>query len=517
MRGSKEERISVDPRRRIEKTPLGAAALAAVLAGCAARPVKGPFAPTPVALAERHFFGTPLSGPRPGDPTAVEPEACSFLRLDVFALDRLPAGALGPIEASTAVRVATGAGKPVQPTARLSRGIRVAFDGEALEASAELRGRRCVPFRSAILASILGALPPGTTWTVRAPIAGAAEGRGVPEAFEVHAYRAPPGAGGPEGSPVRIAIVREGAFVPEGSEDGGPGGAPAKDAPVPPSAASVALREVSILDEALSAPGSSIVALLPAASGAPVAGFAFELALERLPGTPGPLSEDQEAAAARLARALEGAAEARVAPEDLGLSREDLPQRLLRAAEALADAGRRRRAIAHLARETGAALAGDLAISASDDHIAIVAEKIAAAFQASAESPDLAAIGWIVERSALEAAESLVDEESGESEIAGILALHLGQVGRQVAAIERVRKRSKDLASFARRLVEENLGFLEDSLPQARARALEWLAARGLAPAGYDPLAPPRERRAALEKAALDAETQTPPKEENAP
>jgi len=43
----------------------------------------------------------------------------------------------------------------------------------------------------------------------------------------------------------------------------------------------------------------------------------------------------------------------------------------------------------------------------------------------------------------------------------------------------------------------------EDLLQLAsRVRALDWLAARGLAPAGYDPLGDPAQRRAALEKDA---------------
>ena len=509
----------MDPRRCLEKTlrRTAAAALAASLAGCAARPPEGPFAPPPIALAERHFFGTPLSGPKPGDPAGLEREACFFLRLEVFALETLPAGALVALEAVTRTRVASGAGRPIQPTPRLSRGIRVDVGTGARGALADLLERGVLPRRWTLAASSLGALPPGVTWAVRVPLANPAERGGTFEALEVEAYRLPPGDDGSEAPPVRVAIAREGAFVPESAEDGGPQGASEKDAALPPPRAPLALREISILEAALEDRRASAVGIVPATPGAPFGAVAFALEVERLPGSVDPHSEEDAAALARLAQALEAAAEARVTPEDLGLSREDLPQRLRQVAKVLGDPKRRRRVLAHLAQETGAALAGDLAVSASDRDIALVAEKVAAAFESAEEAPDLAALGWIVERSALEAAETLVDEESGESEVAGILALHLGQVGRQVAAIERVLKRSRDLASFARRLVEENYAFLEDNLPQARARSLEWLAARGLAPAGYDPLAPPRERRAALEKAALDSERPPAPKEENAP
>ena len=54
------------------------------------------------------------------------------------------------------------------------------------------------------------------------------------------------------------------------------------------------------------------------------------------------------------------------------------------------------------------------------------------------------------------------------------------------------------------RLVEENFIYLEDISPASRSRAFDWLAARDLAPSGYDPLAPIETRREALERA--DAE-----------
>ena len=47
------------------------------------------------------------------------------------------------------------------------------------------------------------------------------------------------------------------------------------------------------------------------------------------------------------------------------------------------------------------------------------------------------------------------------------------------------------------------------SVAAARVRAFEWLGARGLAPAGYDPLASRQERRAALD-AAMAAAAQPP-------
>jgi len=51
------------------------------------------------------------------------------------------------------------------------------------------------------------------------------------------------------------------------------------------------------------------------------------------------------------------------------------------------------------------------------------------------------------------------------------------------------------------RVIAENLIYLEDASPASRVRAYDWLQSRGRAPAGFDPLGTPRERRDALEKA----------------
>ena len=58
-----------------------------------------------------------------------------------------------------------------------------------------------------------------------------------------------------------------------------------------------------------------------------------------------------------------------------------------------------------------------------------------------------------------------------------------------------------NVSGFFQQSEDENLIALEDSAPAARVRAYDYLAARGKALPGYDPLAPAKARRAALEKA----------------
>jgi hypothetical protein len=58
---------------------------------------------------------------------------------------------------------------------------------------------------------------------------------------------------------------------------------------------------------------------------------------------------------------------------------------------------------------------------------------------------------------------------------------------------------------LAKKLTAENRILLEDASPASRLRAYDWLAVRGLAPAGFDPFGSLAERRAAL-LAAAEAE-----------
>ena len=93
------------------------------------------------------------------------------------------------------------------------------------------------------------------------------------------------------------------------------------------------------------------------------------------------------------------------------------------------------------------------------------------------------------------------DERSPEVRAAlGAVALSAaGQLGAFPTLIENALAASADTEAFQARLVAENLIFLEDSKPGARARAFAWLKRRGLEPNDFDPLATRSLRREALE------------------
>jgi hypothetical protein len=93
-------------------------------------------------------------------------------------------------------------------------------------------------------------------------------------------------------------------------------------------------------------------------------------------------------------------------------------------------------------------------------------------------------------------------------ELASILTVRTGQAGRSSGTLEEALSNASSQQDMSNRLAAENYIFLEDSSPAARVRAYDWLTMNHLAPAGYDPLGLPQDRRAALDK--VEAGT-TPP------
>ncbi len=79
---------------------------------------------------------------------------------------------------------------------------------------------------------------------------------------------------------------------------------------------------------------------------------------------------------------------------------------------------------------------------------------------------------------------------------------HAGELGHYPGLLNDVLIDSTNQGELTASLVRENRLFLEDRNPAARVRAFDWLEAREAAPAGYDPLAPRDERRAALAEVA---------------
>ena len=163
-----------------------------------------------------------------------------------------------------------------------------------------------------------------------------------------------------------------------------------------------------------------------------------------------------------------------------------------------------RPALVFLARETGAVLTGELAMVGDDDTLAGYLSAVRERLDDSIPLDEPEAVGWFLDATAFGwIARTAEDQERTLSdEVVSLLLVHTGQLGRYPDLVEEVAATSPGLAQFDERVVAENRIFLEDAHPAARVRAFEWLRTRGVAPAGFDPLASRTERRAALAAAA---------------
>jgi hypothetical protein len=174
---------------------------------------------------------------------------------------------------------------------------------------------------------------------------------------------------------------------------------------------------------------------------------------------------------------------------------------IARTAQLMADDQTRRAALAYLAGQMRADICMDTAISADNAALTELCTKVAAELkQVKPDEPD-ADFAWMLDRSAFELMAKLQINGKLSRQLTDVLLLHAGEAGRSPSSLEQVMGKAASRKDLDNRLMAENMIFLEDSSAAARLRAFDYLAARGLAPAGYDPLGPPAERKKALDAA----------------
>jgi len=159
----------------------------------------------------------------------------------------------------------------------------------------------------------------------------------------------------------------------------------------------------------------------------------------------------------------------------------------------------KQRALLYLAQETAAPLLEDVTLSATD----IVVDHLAHAVTNECRSGptfETAALGWRLERTAYQLVVKLLSVDQPSPDLEAILIRHAGEVGRHPSVLQEMVSEAANLEDLEQRLLLENFIYLEDISPAARTRAFEWLAARGRAPEGYDPLASLKERRSVLNR-----------------
>ena len=178
-------------------------------------------------------------------------------------------------------------------------------------------------------------------------------------------------------------------------------------------------------------------------------------------------------------------------------------ERTIRAAlEGLRYATDLRAVFAYLTGVLEPPMALDFVLTASEENLVALAERVATERTVNSDaSPQIGFDArWSIERGswALLAGTALQGDQVSSSE-KSLLLRHGGEVGRFPSLIEEALAACSSCEAFQLRLEKENRVFLKDASPAARVRALDWLLARGLAPAGYDPLASRADRRHALD------------------
>lgn len=464
--------IGSDPRIRI-RISLGAASalLGGILisTGCRADPKPAPLVTPAVQSGTELFLGSPLAGPTARLPAATQPStlpATEPLAVEVAwysARSRIPGNAASTSLGSRASLVVTSDDvRPWQATPRQLANVRLFTGDSALKLADALS--TAPPSAAVVLSRDTGIVRDGLTAAFT--LEGASR--------SIRAFLTPSHA---DGQPIlELAVAAE---EPEAG------------------------REIVLTEWPRDLGGAGTVVLRFPES--PDGGQSLFLVLAVRPAEPD--GRDTELAA-RASALLSGTASTTAASQAVAWNAPGSSAvAYAGAAAAMADAGTRRAALAFLARETQASLTEEVALSADEKLLETLAERLSARWQAGLPAPT--AMAFELERETLTALAEMEDGGTLPPEMRTLLTLHAGEAGRRAASLEEALGAATSVPELRSRLAAENAIYLEDSDAAARVRAYEWLAARGLAPEGYDPLAPVESRRAALEAAMNAAATQS--------
>jgi hypothetical protein len=169
----------------------------------------------------------------------------------------------------------------------------------------------------------------------------------------------------------------------------------------------------------------------------------------------------------------------------------------------------RRRAVVFLGESAGAPLLVDLALTTNDSELTALIEALTGDTTTTATTAATTAAddAWHFESRAWHFLAEQLDRGSIDDALRGMLLRVAGEAGRFPGAVAALLARANSKRDLDALLIDENFAMLGTSDPAARVRAYDWLAARGKAPPGFDPLADRDRRRDALQahQDALDA------------
>jgi hypothetical protein len=472
-----------------------------LLAGCAGKPPAPILAP-PAAIGVAAFVGSPMSGPNSTtQPAAIGSEIWQArVRWVAIAVPEMPAPpvhtpvsyvqvaakpATRPaVDASTMLGVGGPDGltpldaradltiSPLSDRAVLTRGLlthRAGFgQGEAATRYAqELTGGRFG--KIAVTASRGGLVAAGTTlvFSLHAPTAAAPGARAGGITLAIHPLDAPttqPASGPSEAGRILHASLAVGVVDAQSTE-------------------------TAYMNDIALRPGEMMAVVVPVTwTPAPWHAVAAFVTLS-------PAGADPVIAAKLQAQLLASANSATSA------AMPGTEPKLRSAIAALADPASRRPALVFLADATGASITGDIALVGDDALLAELARRAGDFAVANPAGTNSAQLQWFLEKTCLEILADQEEKSTLPPELASVLTIHLGEVGRQPDLIATAIKASASAADLTQQVLAQNLIALEDNSPAARVRAFDWLRQHSNAPAGYDPLASGHARREALDKA----------------
>ncbi len=477
------------------KYVLTASALAAlVLAGCQMRRSRR-VPPPPADVGVVYFMGTPLSGPTPSPagsaPLSLDPNGLVGVKVSLIALEKMPADALEPLSAHARLITAADGTEPILSMAKLTHQARY---GQFAAAPADLPALSpAAAGRVRTLAELRGVVAPGITASFRLVDRQMVSDPLFPDPRRrnlcVDLYRA---ADGPAAIQVALSLEDMAPPPPAADPNRQMPGQPQRPSRRQLSAHQVLQRETALLDPPQ---GPHLVLIAPFAFSASKTA-AVAVVIDIVPNTGEEYAQALEACKKDLANP---AAITLAAAQTFDWS----PPAIAAALKGLAGPSTRRASLVFLGDQTGAEILPDLALAADDAVLARLVQQLGT----PSTIPDRQALGWRLDLAALELLRDMQSNPRFPRELNAVLLAHTGQAGRNASSMTEILSGLSGRDELHSRLAAENMQYLEDSSPAARIRAYDWLMARQKAPPGYDPLAAPRERREALEKAQNSAGT----------
>lgn len=473
------------------------AALASLLASCAAPPEPQPLsAPPGLEIGLHYHAGGIVAGPAPSvQAQAFEPADALSFDCEVVFVDELPLEGLEPLESLTSFVASIEQGQPIVPHALFLRRAAFARGAAAETLRNDLAAGRYG--RTLTLADFAGALPRDAT----AVLGGEAIESSASPLYDSSAQLASNFLG------LHLARAGESIALGLGLRDSTrPHDLPVDTAAPPGESAdsdgAAVLRHEIVLLEPIPFDSELTTALVLPTLFQRSEGKAFVVFV----GLRKPPSEaDAEAWHAHAAVVDEVRAEveasAKLVAEEVHLERPDeAVYALLRTVIDAQEPGKvDEQALFGLASSVHAEIARDLLLVGDerliDDFVRGLIEERAQALELDSRP----AFAWLLDRNAWRVIGGRLLESDLDLVCDSMALRHAGELGRYPASLLEGVDDAFDGPSFQRFVEQENLLFLNDAHPSARIRAFGWLQLNSSAPEGYDPLAAAEERREVLE------------------